>query len=329
MLYQGDFCFIFETNGQKGADVIDTCEVTILGPSPSRSDIDLFLKAVPGAQVTCGAGVGPDGEIDAVPFNYTGMLPGFGRVRLDIDGCFRMGRSLAKTRQELLLGWPADQLRNDWVMTAHQVNETYSAWVNGVQDVLPWLRGSEVRLSRADVVYDRRVEDSLGVVSALKAGIKPTRGGAAWFDNGRGEPTGLILRGKAVVHRIYDKGLEQGNPDLHNVLRSEEQLRRGSRGLELAFLDGQFSREGCIEVLNGRYLDVGYGAQLDLASLLLAGYDPRVILFVEHPEWLPRFRQDVSRTTYWRVESVVRALRASAVPVDLRVPEDAFTDILE
>lgn len=308
--------------------MIDTCEVVYLGPQVGKVELAHLAREVPGLSVNGSATTqrGSD-EMHLSGYNFSGYCPGIGPVRQDIDGAFRMGRSLVKTRQELLGGVSARDLSNVNLMTADECNETFTVWTEATREIFPWLRDAELRVSRADVCYDRRVGDSLAVVSGLRGAVRPTRGGCAWFDNSKGQATGIIFRGKKVVHRVYDKGLESGRKRVENVLRSEEQLRRGSRGLELV-TDGQtFSREGCVEVMNNRYLDVGYGEEVDVRGLICregGGY--QLALFVLHPELLDELYHhgEMSRTRYYDVRKQVNQVRAAAIPVDLRIPYDAW-----
>lgn len=306
--------------------MIDTCEFGYLGPSVGDAELRAFRMRVPGRLDVQAVGL-PD-EPGIVPVKWSGDVPGLGRVTLNRDGYLRLGGSLAKFRQRLFYDVPADRLRNDELLTSPEVNDTFQVLTAFVEAAFPFLPPSALGVTRSDVVYQRPVRSSYETLASLKGALVPTRLGCAWFDNAQGVQTGLALRGRAVSHRVYDKGLEAGSREFLNVLRSEEQLRKDSKAFGEIFDLGRrsFDREACREVLNNRYLDVAYGGQLDVSSLLTEG-KPMQALLVLHPEFMAAYKQTVKKSSYNEMRRHIRRVRASAIPEDLRVPENAWLPV--
>lgn len=305
--------------------MIDTFEGGYRLGDPGAAEVAAF----------CGAVVGPI-DVKALadesgtglrPVRWTGRVPGLGACALNVDGWLRLGGSLAKFRQKLFDGTPDDQCNNEQILTASQCDETLQAVCERAERVFPFLDLAAFSATRLDVVYQRRVRSSYETLAALKGAMKSTRKGCAWFDNGQGVPTGLVLRGVAVSNRTYDKGLESGNKALLNVLRSEEQLRPKAVAFDRIFnLDQRsFDREACREVLNDRYLTAEFGGTLDVRPLLEQSAHS-MALFVLHPELLGDYKQTVTRDGYQRMKRKVKEFRATCVPEDLRIPEAAWLE---
>lgn len=287
------------------------------------SELDLFQKACDGP-IVVSATLAEGVRIDK---GWVGSIPGIGSVKLTGNGEVYFGRSLSKVHQEIIEGVKADEADNGRVLTVSECNNALPAWSELAENALPFIDPDTWEVRRADIVFDRQVGNTMHVMQSLLGGVKPTRKGSAWFDNGKGVPTGVMFRGRAVVHRCYDKGLESGHKEYNGVLRSEEQLRAGSRGL-LRIVNGRdraMDREACREVLNERYLDVGYGEAIDIAHLLRRGEDLTALL-VLHPEYMEVYRGRVKESAYYKMKRKVREVRAAAIPADLRVPEDAWLD---
>jgi hypothetical protein len=237
----------------RGCLVIDTLGLRYqLGEAIGSAELAAFSRI-------CPAGVVESARIregDRAAQDWRGEAPGLGLVQLRADGRLFLTRSLSKVYQELIEGVASKECDNGRVLTSKQASEGWKVWEQHLCGLLP-VDPESCHVQRADVVFDRMVGDSCGVLRALEGAIKPTRKGAAWFDNGAGIATGLMLRGVRVVHRVYDKGLESGSSVYRGVLRSEEQLRTGSRGLEriLELESRSFCREEAVQVLNERYLE--------------------------------------------------------------------------
>jgi hypothetical protein len=296
-----------------------------MGGDVGAAEVAAFRAQVQGVvKVGCVSDTAGCGEH---PVNWSGCVPGLGGVTLHVDGYLRVGGSLAKYKQKLLDGLPDECCSNDRLLTAAECETTFQALCERVEGTFPFVVAGALSVSRLDVVYQRRVRSSHETIKALQMAMKATRKGCAWFDNNQGVPTGLMLKGGVVAHREYDKGLEGGKQEFLNVLRSEEQLRRKAAAFPLVFDLSQrsFDREVCRQVLNDRYLDVAYGADLDVGGLLADGRDTMALL-VLHPEFAHVHKGRVTRDGHYKMMRKVREFRAQAIPEDLRVPEDAWLE---
>lgn len=302
--------------------MIDTIELGYLGPSPGDAELREFRRLCPGGlKVSTNE---PPGGGDLVPVKWRGNSIDFGPVELNLDGYFRVGGSLAKYRQRLFDG-AAPVLTNVDVLSAASANDTVQELTERIEGALPFLPASGLNVTRLDVVYDRPVKSCIAVLNSLEGAVVPTRLGCTRFTNGQGAYTGLNLRGRAVSHRVYNKLLEMGLEAYEEVLRSEEQLRKGSNGFLRIWNADQraFDRDACRDVLNDRYLEFGYAGALDVASLIRSDRALMAFLLL-HPDYVPIYKQTVKRSAFFAMKKQIREFRASAIPEDLRVPEDAW-----
>lgn len=307
--------------------MIDTLEVRFSSPEPVASPaiVDSFRRSCRGNVRATSVHVGGEEVSESAgEVSWLGEVPGLGVVRLDRTGHIWQGGSLAKTHEKLC-GVPHHG--NAEVLTAREVDEACASLLSTVADRFPWVDPGSVHVRRADICYQRPVSSSAVVLARLEGAMKTTRGGTAWFDNAAGVATGLFCRGRAVSHRVYDKGLESGIDDYRNVLRSEEQLRSGAAGLRRIAGEGllMWDREACREVMNERYLEYAGGVEeLDVSEHVKTGRYA-VALFALHPELLHGYKAQVKEAMWRRMRAEVREVRASAVPVDLRLPAEAWT----
>jgi hypothetical protein len=294
-----------------------------MGSDAGAAEIRAFCGAVVGGVDVRSVTDGDGGLLR--PVRWSGRVPGLGMCMYNADGFLRFGGSLAKFRQRIIEGVPDEHTSNDHVLTARQVNETVQALFERAELAFPFVEPLAAVVNRVDVVYQRPVRSSLETLQALRGAMKQTRLGCAWFDNRQGAATGLHLRGGVVSHREYDKGLESGNEAYLNVLRSEEQLRRKAAAFSDVFCleRREFDRDACRQVLNDRYIDVAYGQELDVSGLITSG-SPMMALLVLHPEYAHHHKSSVKRDGHYKMMKKVREFRASVVPDDLRVPEDAW-----
>jgi hypothetical protein len=309
--------------------LIDTVEMGWVGGRPGLSELAHFEKQLSGSmRVESLIRKDQRDQAEEHQVKWHGKVEGLGTVQLNADGYLRIeGRSLAKTRMALIKRLGEEEWLNHKMLTADQANDTLQVLASEVEKRFPWLEEDQLRVSRVDVVYQRRVPDSMAVIKSLVGAVKPTRKGCAWFDNARGVPTGVMFRGVARAHRAYDKGLEGGDRKYTNVLRSEEQLRsRAAPFGEIIDVSQRiFNRDACRNVLNERYLDVAYDGELDVTSLVKAGSDTMALL-VLHPELMGIYKERVKENAFYKMKKKIRDYRASAVPVDLRVPPDAWLE---
>ena len=304
--------------------MIDTIEMYWKGEEVGPAEAAAFQRGVSGPVETrtweC-----PGEGVQAR--TWTGILPQLGRVQLNSSGRLRFGRSLVKVYGELVEGLDPERADNNRVLSAVQANDIYQDVSLILEEAFPFLDPASHKVTRADVCYQRRVEDSSAVIASLYQAVKPTRLGAAFWDNPRAERTGYMGQGKAAAFRCYDKGKESGNRDYINVVRSEEQVRNTSvkMGEVLDIRQRLFNREGCRDLMNERFLDVGFGDQLDVSELIRDGKHT-VALLVLHPELEAVYRETVKERGYYAMKKKVREIRARAIPVDLRLPAEAWEE---
>jgi hypothetical protein len=87
----------------------------------------------------------------------------------------------------------------------------------------------------------------------------------------------------------------------------------------------EFRREEALDMMNERYLECGAGECVDVGDLVAAKSWAQVALTL-NPELLGVYKESVNRAAYYRMARKVRERRAQAIPVDLRVPADAWLD---
>jgi hypothetical protein len=304
----------------------DTFGIGYMAPKIGDAEINHFCSLVRG-EIDVRVAPIVEGRSELLPVRWSGEIPGLGRLTLNRDGFVQHQRSLQKTRQELLEHRPPEYLTNVEVLSHRQANETFQELTLAVESLLPFVDRNTLTVHRADIVYQRKVQNSMQTIEALKGAMKPTRKGVSWFDNKAGQATGIMLNGNAVSHRAYDKGLESGDEAYYNVVRSEEQLR--SRAVALGRIvdleNRTFNREMALETLNERYLDVAYEEYLDVTPLLNEGRDTMALL-VLHPEFQEIYRERVKKSGYYKMKKQVREYRAKAIPDDMRVPENAWLE---
>lgn len=303
--------------------MIDTVEMGWSVDEIGDSELRAFEAAVPAPRKLM-YWQGDEGRAEVRSIG--GYLPGVGPVVQNVDGYLKVcGRSMVKVRQELLFGRDPEKTDNDEVLSSDEANETFQAWTTEIESRLPYLTTDKLKVSRFDVTYQRKVARPMATILALKSAVKATRCGSAWFDNKQGVPTGIMLKGKAVSHRAYIKGLESGNKDMMDVLRSEEQLRKDAKafGQIIDLRKRLFDRDACMNTLNERYLDVAYEEELDVTDLIKEGKYAQALLIL-HPELKEAYKDNVKRSSFYEMMKKVREHRATAIPDDLRVPEGAW-----
>lgn len=305
--------------------MIDSAEAGYMCPPVGPSELELFCRRVNDRYEV--QMVADEFHADPHPVRWSGMVEGLGRVTLNVDGYLHFGGSLAKFRQRLIERLPEKQVHNNTVLTARQADETFQAVTQHVERLFDFAEPDKLNATRFDVVFQRDLDKPFETLDALKGAMVPTRKGCAWFDNEQGVPTGLILKGTAVAHRVYIKGLESGDPQFLNTLRSEEQLRKRAADFGRIYNSEtrSFDREACREVLNNRYIDVAYAGDLDVSSLLAGGMDTMALL-VLRPDLFPVYRERVKKNGYNKMRRKVREFRATAIPADLRVPAWAWLE---
>lgn len=259
---------------------------------------------------------------------YTGNVERLGVIVANLDGSIVTGGSIIKRRQRLD-GIDEKQLTNEYLLSSAHCNRALQDTVSEYLKKIPALRDQEFIMRRADICYQRPVKSSVELLKSMNGAIKRTRGGRDVHDNGRGVDNGIHMKGGVVSFRAYDKGMERRGR-IDNNLRMEEQIRKRSVKMEAIFDAKQliFNRDECRKQLNNRFVDVIYGSnKMDKIEELVMAKRYQEALFVNCPELLERMRDKeevISRSAWYRMQRAVTGYRAECIPIDLRLPEEAW-----
>jgi hypothetical protein len=130
--------------------------------------------------------------------------------------------------------------------------------------------------------------------------------------------------------RWYDKGIESGNESFHNVIRHEEEIKQGYAGRVAVVIGGRVrcNREFARDRMNERYAGWGTTDVYDLGVMLAehGKTGAAAVGLVLHPEYETLYKQHLSRAIFYRVKAVAMEARKLRVPVNLRLPEDAWLE---
>lgn len=145
--------------------------------------------------------------------------------------------------------------------------------------------------------------------------------------------TGVSVNHNRWEHtRWYDKGMESGDERYIGVLRHEEEFKGGKAGaIAIVLEDGSLhtlGREALRDMMNERYVGWGDGEAYDLGKLLLehGTTGTAAALLVLHPELEPLAKQHLAKSTFYRVRALAEDQRRLRVPLDLRLPDDAWQE---
>jgi len=235
-------------------------------------------------------------------------------------------------------------------LTAKEALEGASAWVSDVQARFAgWWElpdyASTTQVKRIDLYYQQPVQSSAEVFPYIHAALNARR--TTLFEflvPGRKGGEDVLELPTLQVHlsgisynqnrwehcRWYDKGIESGNESFLNVIRHEEEFKGGYAGHMAVVSNGRVrcDRETAISRMNERYEGWGTGEIYDLGKLLsehgMSG--AAAGLLVLHPEHETLLKQHLSKSTFYRLKNLAMEQRRLKVPVNLRLPEDAWLD---
>lgn len=256
---------------------------------------------------------------------YKGKIPRLGTIIANQDGSIVTGGSIIRRRQALD-GIEEKLTSNEYLFSAAHCNQALQDIVSEYYKVLPSLRNQEFVMRRADICFQHEVKSSTDIIRAMDGAIKRTRQGRVLHDNGKGVDNGIFMKGNAVAFRAYDAGLQK-HGRIDNKLRLEEQIRRKSVKMDKIFDAAQliFNREACRETMNSRFVDTIYRSEkMERFRQLLRERKYQEACFVLEPEALEIAKEEISRSAYYRMAKVVREIRAECIPIELRLPEDAW-----
>lgn len=219
-----------------------------------------------------------------------------------------------------------------------------SAWLNAVEEKFrPWfpplldLRSAR-KIQRADLCYQQKVPCSVDVFHQIGKTVNAKKVVQHKYVlcPMQEHRTGLTMKRSALeLTRWYDKGVESGNESYLDVVRQEEQMRRGKAGFlvdisgDVPLLNVTAARDQMNRVYSG------WGS-LGAVSGQLEGYPVSDVLrehgaiggaavaLVESPHLEPAFQQAYSESMYYRALKLAREIRKRNVTIDLTLPDDAW-----
>lgn len=212
------------------------------------------------------------------------------------------------------------------VLSTEEAEEGLTALVAGVEERfrewwdVPHPRDT-AKVQRLDLCYQQQVPCSGEVFVHVARSLK-SRKLVMHLD-------GLQMQqNRQELARWYDKGIESGDERYLNVVRHEEQLRRGKAGylVEVNGERARFNVEACRDAMNRRYQGWEQLESYQLGTLLdehgLKG--AAAALLVVQPEYDRLFQQHLSNGTYYRLRNMALEARRRQSAVDLRLPDDAW-----
>ncbi len=238
---------------------------------------------------------------------------------------------------------------NAGLLSAKEALEGASAWVSDVQARFAgWWElpdyANSAQVKRIDLCYQQPVPSSAEVFPYIHAALnakrvtlweclQPGRKGGEHFESPvlQTHLSGVSFNQSRWEHaRWYDKGIESGNEMFLNVIRHEEEIKGGMAGHVAVVNSGRVrcNRELARDRMNERYEGWGETEVHDLGKMLAAHgkTGAAAALLVLHPELETLLKQHLSRAIYYRVRAVAMEARKLRVPVNLRLPEDAWTE---
>ncbi len=239
---------------------------------------------------------------------------------------------------------------NAALLTAQEAVEGASAWLSDVVvrfagwwELSDPLASAQVR--RIDLCYQKAYESSSEIFPYIRAALNARR--TTLFEclaPGRDGSKGVLDLPALQVHmsgvnynknrwehaRWYDKGIESGNEMFLNVVRHEEEIKGGYAGYVAQIVDGRLccDREKARDRMNERYQGWGQGEVYDFGKLLSehGKTGAAAIGMVLQPEYETLYKQHLSKQMFYRIRAVAMEARKLLIPVNLRLPEDAWLD---
>lgn len=273
------------------------------------------------------------------------------------EGCTidagRLGRVGVKSNQTGNYLWAEVSLpkylfgENSLLLSAEQAVQAANAWVDDLRAKFgQWFINPDSlpvpEVKRVDLCYQQQVPCSEEVTQYIAAALNARK--VVLYDlmregNARGVldiPTlEMYLTGlrytvsRFELCRFYDKGVESGDESYINHLRHEEQFRGGKAGGLVPVIGGKLygNREMLRDVMNARFDGFGTGEVFELANLLKENkvQGAAALGLVLHPEYENLYKHNLAKTTFYRVRALAMACRKQRIPVNLRLPVDAWT----
>lgn len=225
------------------------------------------------------------------------------------------------------------------LLSVDEATEGVAAWMAAVEGMfsrwwdLPKPHDT-AKVQRLDLCYQKQVPCIQETLAGLRRAIDIMRTTTHGYllPEAQLHLTGLTLRRSLLeVARWYDKGTESGNESYNDVLRHEEQLRRGKAGyyLEVSGPRPVLKVEEARQHMNSRYAE---SASIikghDLASLLIEhrSQGAAAAALVLRPDLEPLFRQHLPNGTFYRCRNLAAEWRRREFTVDLRLPETAWVE---
>ena len=227
---------------------------------------------------------------------------------------------------------------NKRLLSQEEAQEGIAALLGGVEahfrEWFPCPPRGLAEVKRLDVCYQQKTPSSAEVFAQLVPTLKlqrVTRHGVV-LDPVDVHLMGIELHQSKLEHaRWYDKGQESGDERYLDVVRQEEQLRRGKAGylmdiptdgsLPVLHLDRareamnrRYRKDASMEVFNlGRLLEDGKAGALAAFLVLGPGYETLV-------------QRHISNGTFYRARNLARDAQAAKMTVNLTVPENAWRE---
>ncbi len=223
------------------------------------------------------------------------------------------------------------------VLSVEEATEGVASWMTAIEQTFDgWWDYPEPRsgakVQRLDLCYQKKVPCAQEVFQGLYKALDLTRTTRhGWqLPAAQIHLTGLTLRRSSLeLARWYDKGFESGNESYQDVIRHEEQLRRGKAGyyLDVSGARPVFKAEEARDRMNERYKNFGGGIKgFDFVSLLAehGNKGAAAVALVLRPDLEPVFKQHLPNGTFYRARNIAAEWRGREFTADLRLPEDAW-----
>lgn len=223
------------------------------------------------------------------------------------------------------------------VLSHEEAQEGIAALLGGVEGNFrrwfPYDPRPTAKVQRLDVCYQQKTPSSAEVFAQLVRTLnlrRTTKHGVALTPVDV-HLMGIELHQSKLEHaRWYDKGGESGDERYLDVVRHEEQLRRGKAGYLMDIpADGSrpvLHQARAREVVNRRYRESSMEV-FNLALLCQKGMaGVAAALLCVAPEYEEMLRRCVSNGTFYNARNLARDAQAARVTVNLAVPEDGWRE---
>lgn len=227
---------------------------------------------------------------------------------------------------------------NKRLLSQEEAQEGIAALLGGVEghfrDWFPCPPRGLAEVKRLDVCYQQKTPSSAEVFAQLVPTLKlqrVTRHGVV-LDPVDVHLMGIELHQSKLEHaRWYDKGQESGDERYLDVVRQEEQLRRGKAGYLMDIpADGSLPvlhLDRARDAMNRRYRQGASMEVFNVGKLLEDGKAGALAaLLVVCPAYETLVQRHISNGTFYRARNLARDAQAAKMTVNLTVPENAWRD---